>query len=87
MNSRLMIKFGAMCRPIGALLICLLVWEMACRFGLVRPFLLPAPSAILDAILQEPGLFLYFPRYASDAPKLRAFIDTLRNTLRVKQSN
>jgi DNA-binding transcriptional LysR family regulator len=37
--------------------------------------------------IEEPGLFLYFPRYASDAPKLRAFIDTLRNTLRVKQSD
>jgi DNA-binding transcriptional LysR family regulator len=35
--------------------------------------------------LEEPGLFLYFPRYASDTPKLRAFIDTLRKTLRVKR--
>jgi DNA-binding transcriptional LysR family regulator len=35
--------------------------------------------------IEEPGLFLYFPRYASETPKLRAFIDTLRKTLRVKQ--
>jgi DNA-binding transcriptional LysR family regulator len=35
--------------------------------------------------LEEPGLFLYFPRYASETPKLRAFIDTLRKTLRVKR--
>ncbi|TIO28437.1 MAG: LysR family transcriptional regulator, partial [Mesorhizobium sp.] len=26
--------------------------------------------------IEEPGLFLYFPRRASMAPKLRAFIDT-----------
>ena len=31
-----------------------------------------------EAAIEEPGLFLYFPRYASEAPKLRAFIDTLR---------
>jgi DNA-binding transcriptional LysR family regulator len=37
--------------------------------------------------IEEPGLFLYFPRYASEAPKLRAFIDTLRKTLQVKRSN
>jgi DNA-binding transcriptional LysR family regulator len=34
------------------------------------------------ASIEEPGLFLYFPRYASDAPKLRAFIDVARKTLR-----
>lgn len=27
--------------------------------------------------IEEPGLFLYFPRYASEAPKLRALIDAL----------
>jgi len=32
--------------------------------------------------VEEPGLFLYFPRYASDTPKLRAFIDTARKVLR-----
>ena len=26
--------------------------------------------------IEEPGLFLYFPRRAAMAPKLRAFIDT-----------
>ena len=31
-----------------------------------------------EAAIEEPGLFLYFPRYASEAPKLRAFIDALR---------
>lgn len=36
------------------------------------------PAASMD----EPGLYLYFPRHASDAPKLRAFIDTLRTILR-----
>jgi DNA-binding transcriptional LysR family regulator len=35
--------------------------------------------------IEEPGLFLYFPRYASEAPKLRAFIDVLRQTLRLKR--
>jgi DNA-binding transcriptional LysR family regulator len=31
-----------------------------------------------EASIVEPGLFLYFPRRASMAPKLRAFIDTAR---------
>src|SRR5579859_595035 len=30
-----------------------------------------------EAAIEEPGLFLYFPRYASEAPKLRALIDVL----------
>jgi DNA-binding transcriptional LysR family regulator len=30
-----------------------------------------------------PGLFLYFPRRASDMPKLRAFIDTARDVFKV----
>ncbi|HEV2675512.1 MAG TPA: LysR family transcriptional regulator [Aliidongia sp.] len=34
------------------------------------------------ASLDEPGLFLYFPRRAADAPKLRAFIDTAKEVLR-----
>jgi DNA-binding transcriptional LysR family regulator len=32
-----------------------------------------------SASTEEPGLFLYFPRHASDTPKLRAFIDTVRS--------
>jgi DNA-binding transcriptional LysR family regulator len=35
-----------------------------------------------DAAIQEPGLFLYFPRRAADAPKLRAFIQVAREVLR-----
>jgi DNA-binding transcriptional LysR family regulator len=31
-----------------------------------------------EASIEEPGLFLYFPRRAAMAPKLRAFIDTAR---------
>jgi len=31
-----------------------------------------------ESAIQEPGLFLYFPRYAATAPKLRAFLDVLR---------
>jgi DNA-binding transcriptional LysR family regulator len=38
------------------------------------------PSASVD----ETGLFLYFPRRAADMPKLRAFIDTCREVLRIK---
>jgi len=34
------------------------------------------------ASVDEPGLFLYFPQTSSEVPKLRAFIDTLRRTLR-----
>jgi DNA-binding transcriptional LysR family regulator len=31
-----------------------------------------------EAAITEPGLFLYFPRRASEARKLRAFIDVVR---------
>lgn len=48
------------------------------RAGRLRQ-IMPASS------LEEPGLFLYFPRYASETPKLRAFIQTVRKTLHVKQ--
>jgi len=34
------------------------------------------------AAIEEPGLFLYYPRRATLAPKLRAFIDTARDILR-----
>jgi DNA-binding transcriptional LysR family regulator len=34
---------------------------------------------VREASLVQPGLFLYFPRGASEAPKLRAFIDGTRN--------
>jgi DNA-binding transcriptional LysR family regulator len=40
-------------------------------------WVLPAAS------IEEPGLFLYFPRRASEMPKLRAFIDTCRDVLRI----
>jgi DNA-binding transcriptional LysR family regulator len=29
------------------------------------------------SVLREPGLFLYYPRRASDAPKLKAFLETV----------
>ncbi|MBM1173761.1 LysR substrate-binding domain-containing protein [Microvirga arabica] len=35
-----------------------------------------------EASIEEPGLFLYFPRRASLSPKLRAFIDTAKAVLR-----
>jgi DNA-binding transcriptional LysR family regulator len=35
-----------------------------------------------QAAIDEPGLFLYFPRRAADAPKLRAFIQVAREVLR-----
>lgn len=50
------------------------------RAGRLRR-VLPAAS------IEESGLFLYFPRYASETPKLRAFIDTARKTLRVTRSD
>ena len=36
-----------------------------------------------QAAIEEPGLFLYFPRRASEAPKLRAFIQVAREVLQV----
>jgi DNA-binding transcriptional LysR family regulator len=50
------------------------------RAGRLRQIL---PQASID----EPGLFLYFPRHMSETPKLRAFIDTARRTLYPKQVN
>src|ERR1700730_946248 len=35
-----------------------------------------------EAAIREPGLFLYFPRRAAEAPKLRAFIQVAREVLR-----
>lgn len=37
-----------------------------------------------EAGCDEPGMFLYFPRRAGQAPKLRAFIDTARRLMRPK---
>ena len=34
-----------------------------------------------QAAIEEPGLFLYFPKGAAEAPKLRAFIDTAHEVL------
>jgi DNA-binding transcriptional LysR family regulator len=34
------------------------------------------------ASIEEPGLFLYFPRNAANTPKLRAFIDVAREVMR-----
>jgi DNA-binding transcriptional LysR family regulator len=39
-------------------------------------------QVLSDASLEEPGLFLYFPRRAAEVPKLRAFIDLARKALR-----
>ncbi len=39
-----------------------------------------------ETAIEEPGLFLYFPRRAAEAPKLRAFIDTAREVLRPRAS-
>jgi DNA-binding transcriptional LysR family regulator len=35
-----------------------------------------------QASIEEPGLFLYFPRHAARMPKLRAFIDVVRGVSR-----
>jgi DNA-binding transcriptional LysR family regulator len=38
-----------------------------------------------ETALEEPGLFLYYPKRAAMAPKLRAFIDTARDVLRERE--
>jgi DNA-binding transcriptional LysR family regulator len=38
-------------------------------------------EVLAESAIQEPGLFLYYPRRAAMAPKLRAFIDTAREVL------
>ncbi len=42
---------------------------------------------IPDSAIEEPGLFLYFPKGAATAPKLRAFIDTARDVLAGKHGS
>jgi len=37
------------------------------------------------AAIEEPGLFLYFPRRAAEAPKLRTFINVAREVLRTEK--
>ncbi|KRA64064.1 transcriptional regulator [Caulobacter sp. Root655] len=39
---------------------------------------------LADTAIEEPGLFLYFPRRAAQAPKLRAFIDVARAVLKLR---
>jgi hypothetical protein len=39
----------------------------------------------LAASTSEPPLSLYFPRYANEQPKLRAFIDTAKTVLRKRR--
>jgi DNA-binding transcriptional LysR family regulator len=38
-----------------------------------------------QASIEEPGLFLYFPRGASNTPKLRAFIDAARDAFKARR--
>jgi DNA-binding transcriptional LysR family regulator len=42
---------------------------------------------LADYAVTEGGLFLYFPRRAELAPKLRAFIDTIRQIGRESAAN
>jgi len=41
-------------------------------------------SVLPESAIDEPGLFLYFPRRAADAPKLRVFIEVAREVLRTE---
>lgn len=43
-------------------------------------------QVLKEAEIEEPGLFLYFPRRSSMAPKLRAFIDTAQEIGRASAS-
>lgn len=42
-------------------------------------------QVLAKTAIEEPGLFLYHPRRAALAPKLRAFIDTARDVLRERE--
>ena len=44
-------------------------------------------EVLAEAAIEEPGLFLYFPRRAAMAPKLRAFIDTAKQSLKALDRN
>jgi DNA-binding transcriptional LysR family regulator len=40
-----------------------------------------------ESAIDEPGLFLYFPRRAAEAPKLRTFIEVARKVLRTESKD
>lgn len=44
--------------PISAILIILVVWQLLCTFGVIPPFLLPSPLAILGALVDDKSLLL-----------------------------
>ena len=55
--------------------------------ALARPYLDDGTivQVLPKASLSEPPLSLYFPRYANEQPKLRAFIDTAKAVLRKRR--
>ena len=44
-------------------------------------------QVLAQTAFEEPGLFLYFPRRAARAPKLRAFIDVAREHLEAQAAS
>lgn len=59
------------------------VFEPLVREHLVAGRLL---QVLPEAAIEEPGLFLYFPRRQAMTPKLRAFIDCARQVLRLRSA-
>jgi DNA-binding transcriptional LysR family regulator len=55
------------------------VFEPLVRAEIAAGRLVPV---LAEASIEEPGLFLYHPRRAAEAPKLRAFLDVAREALR-----
>jgi DNA-binding transcriptional LysR family regulator len=43
-------------------------------------------QVLANAAIEEPGLFIYFPRYATQAPKLRAFVDVVRKSAKASMA-
>ena len=48
-------RFGAVLAPLGLVLLLIIGWEGACRALRVPPYLLPAPSAVALALIQNAG--------------------------------
>ena len=51
--------------PVAALLVLLVVWELLCRAGVFEPIVLPAPTAIGEALVDELGSEHFLPNLST----------------------
>ncbi len=56
-------KYNRPLSAVSVLLVAAILWEMACHFFAIRPFILPAPSSIIVEFLDTPQYFLSHAGY------------------------